>query len=95
MKEKISQHIDSVMTFNVFKKYGVDKYLASDGLAVQPEYRKRGIAGRLLKVRKAICTENGLTVTSTTFTTETSIRLAKRVGFKTDKSTRYFYNLNR
>ena len=37
--------------FTVWEKYGVDKYLASFGLAVAPEYRGRGIGQRLLEMR--------------------------------------------
>lgn len=40
--------------FDVFERYGVDKYLSSLGLSVDPKYRGRGIGRQLLLARWAL-----------------------------------------
>lgn len=88
VKEKLDKDGEYVMDYNIFEKYGVDKYLTSEGLVVNPDYRRRGIARRLLEVRKDICAKNNLKVTSTIFTTKASNKLAKKAGFKVNRTTR-------
>lgn len=70
---------------NIFELYKVDKYLTSVGLAVDNKYRGRGIAEHCLRIRKSICKEFGIKVTSTVFTADSSNRIADKVGFKLDK----------
>lgn len=65
--------------------YGVDKYLTSVGLVVNAKYRGRGIAEHILRARKLICNTFGIKVTSTVFTSDSSNRIADKVGFKLDK----------
>ncbi|XP_031637827.1 uncharacterized protein LOC116350223 [Contarinia nasturtii] len=48
--------------FDIFEYYGVDEYLANDGLVVLPEYRRRGIAKQLIMTFPNICKENELEV---------------------------------
>jgi len=66
----------------IFKKFNVDKYLTSLGLYVNPDYRSRGIAKELLKVRPQIMRNLGLTLTVTTFSAIGSQKAAKSVGFE-------------
>lgn len=70
---------------NIFELYEVNECLTSVGLIVDQKYRGRGIAECLLKIRKEICKEFGIRLTSTIFTSDTSNRIADRVGFKLDK----------
>lgn len=86
---KLTREIETVQKFNVFDKYGVTEYLASSGLVVRPEYRRRGIAKQLLAVRKSICMKYNLKVTSTVFTSNASNELAIEAGFQFDKSKMY------
>lgn len=67
---------------DIFGKYNVDKYLTSMGLCVKPEYRGRGIATELLKVRPKIMENLGLTLSVTTFTSLGSQTAAKNAGFE-------------
>lgn len=74
---------NKIIGFNVFKEYKVDKFLASNGMVVAPNYRgrNRGIGMQLLAVRGPICKENGLTLTSSIFTSMQSDKLAMDLGF--------------
>lgn len=71
--------------FDVCDRYGVDKYLTSVSLVVSSKYRGRGIGEQFLEARQSICKEFGITLTSTSFTSDHSNRLAKKAGFKVDK----------
>lgn len=71
--------------FDTYERYGVDQYLTSAGLTVTPKYRGRGIGEQFLKSRAVICKEFGIKLTSTSFTSEFSNRIADKVGFKLDK----------
>uniref|UniRef100_A0A182K8G4 N-acetyltransferase domain-containing protein n=1 Tax=Anopheles christyi TaxID=43041 RepID=A0A182K8G4_9DIPT len=71
-------------TFNLFERYGVDKYLTAYGLSVKSRYRGRGIATEILKARQPICRAFGLRLTSTNFTAIGSQIPAAKIGFKTD-----------
>lgn len=75
--------------FDTFEHYGVDKYLTSAGLVVTPKYRGRGIGEHFLKIRRAICKDFDLKLTSTAFTSDFSNRIADKVGFKRDYGMRY------
>lgn len=74
--------------FDVFKQYGVDKYLDSQSIAVNRRYRGRGIAEQFLRCSKTICDEFGLKVTASIFTSDFSNQVADKVGFKLEKSIR-------
>lgn len=78
--------------FNIFEVYGLDKHISSIGLVVNNIYRRRGIAEHLLRCRIPICMEFGIKMTSTVFTSDSSNRVADRVGFKLDKLVRYSKN---
>lgn len=65
----------------LFEKHNVDKYLCGFGLSVDPNYRKRGIATEMLKARKSLLAEVGLTLTSTSFTAVGSQKAALATGF--------------
>ncbi|CAG9810679.1 unnamed protein product [Chironomus riparius] len=67
---------------DIFGKYNIDKYLTSMGLCVNPDYRLRGIATELLKVRPQIMKNLDLTVSVTTFTSLGSQTAAKNAGFE-------------
>ncbi|XP_031638038.1 uncharacterized protein LOC116350391 [Contarinia nasturtii] len=81
---KLTHELHTVQRFNVFEKYGVKRYLSSDGLVVRPEYRHRGIASQLLGVRKMICAKYNLKLTSTVFTSDASNALAVKMGYELD-----------
>lgn len=70
--------------FNIFEVYSFDKHLSSIGLVVDKTYRRRGIAEQLLRCRKAICNEFGIRLTSTVFTSNSSNRIADKIGFQLD-----------
>lgn len=84
-----NENMAQLHNFDVFTKYNVSQYLGSDGLAVQPGYRGRGIGEKLLRCREEICKKLDIKVSSSVFTTDSSNRLAEKVGFKIDKSFRY------
>lgn len=71
--------------FDVCEAYGVDKYLTSVSLVVSPKYRGRGIGEQLLQTREIVCHEFGIKLTSTSFTSDHSNRIAKNAGFKIDR----------
>lgn len=67
---------------NIHKTYKVDKYVGALGLSVDPKYRGRGIATKILEARVPLCKALGITLTSNVFTSETSQAVAKKAGFK-------------
>jgi len=67
---------------DIFNKFNVDKYLTSMGLCVNPDYRGRGIATELLKVRPQIMKNLGFSLSVTTFTSLGSQSAAKNAGFE-------------
>lgn len=75
--------------FDAFEHYGVHEYLGSAGLVVDSRYRGRGIGEEFLRVRRAVCKEFGIKLTSTVFTSDFSNRIADKVGFKLDVGLRY------
>lgn len=74
--------------FNTFEFYGVDKYLSSAGLAVDSKYRGRSIGEQFLRIRKEICEEFDIKLTSTIFTSDFSNRIADNVGFTVNTTIR-------
>lgn len=79
-----------ITRFDVFTEYNVSKYLGSDGMAVLPGYRGRGIGEKLLRCRRKISKKHGMKVTSSIFTNEISNRVAEKAGFtKIDRSLKY------
>ena len=74
--------------FDTCEFYGVDKYLTSSGLVVSEKYRGRGIGEQFLKSRKPFCKAFDIKLTSTTFTSTVSNKIADKVGFKLVKSLR-------
>lgn len=80
--------VASSLDINEYEKYGADKLLASYGLFVRPEYRRRGIAEKLLRTREEICKIHNVKLTSTVFTTDASNNLADKLGYKLDASKR-------
>ncbi|XP_039433685.1 uncharacterized protein LOC120416077 [Culex pipiens pallens] len=77
-------HIYVGQQFNVFERFGVDRYLTAYGLAVNRRYRGRGIATELLKARIPMCKAFGIELTATNFTAVGSQLAAAKAGFKTD-----------
>lgn len=71
--------------FDVCENYGIDEYLTSVSLVVSAKYRGRGIGEQLLDTRKVVCQEFGIRLTSTSFTSDHSNRIAEKVGFKIDR----------
>ncbi|KAL9693706.1 hypothetical protein quinque_012991 [Culex quinquefasciatus] len=77
-------HIYVGQQFNVFERFGVDRYLTAYGLAVNRRYRGRGIATELLKARIPMCKAFEIELTATNFTAVGSQLAAAKAGFKTD-----------
>lgn len=77
--------------FDVFERYNVDKYLTSISLVVRKMYRGRGIGEQFLNVRQMVCQEFGIKLTSTSFSSDHSNEIAKKAGFKVDKSLRWVF----
>lgn len=75
--------------FDVCEHYGVDKYLGSAGLVVTTKYRGRGIGEQFLKSRRAICKAFDITLTSTSFTSNYSNRIADKAGLQLDRILRW------
>lgn len=69
---------------DIFKVYGVDKFMASFALVVDRNYRGRGIATEILKARIPLMKEMGIEVTSTCFSIIGSQRAAEKAGFVED-----------
>ncbi|XP_013143688.1 PREDICTED: uncharacterized protein LOC106107391 isoform X2 [Papilio polytes] len=66
---------------DVFKYYGVDKYLTSSGLTVLPEHRGQNIGAKIIAVREAICKTFGIKAAATVFTASSSQVLAAKCGY--------------
>lgn len=75
--------------FDVHAHNNVIYFLYAHGLAVKTEYRGRGIATELLKVRIPFMRANGLLVTASLFTTAASQKAAFKLGFREDFSISY------
>lgn len=68
--------------FNPFVKFGIEFYLAGDGMGVAREYRRRGIATAFLKARISMMKELGIRYTSTLFSGLGSQKAATKAGYK-------------
>lgn len=68
--------------FDLFKKFGCDRYLFEYGLCVKPEYRGRGIATEILKARVPQMKLLGIKVSLTAFSAIESQAAAENAGFK-------------
>lgn len=64
--------------FDVFEYYEVEEY----GLCVDTSYRGRGIATEMLKARRSMLEDFGLTVTTTAFTGIGSQKAAMKAGYR-------------
>jgi GNAT superfamily N-acetyltransferase len=67
--------------FDAFRFYNVDEYLSAVGLSVQPDFRRRGIAGEILKARVPLCKAFDIKLTTTIFSAIGSQVPATRIGF--------------
>lgn len=65
----------------LFQRYKIDKMMNADGLVVAEDYRKRGIATRLISVVEKVCKRHGLSVFSAQFTANASNKIADKQGF--------------
>lgn len=68
--------------FDVFDFYKVDKYMYAYGLSVDPKYRGRGIASKILEARIPLGKAVGVDISLTLFTTIASQIPAERIGFE-------------
>uniref|UniRef100_U5EV53 N-acetyltransferase domain-containing protein n=1 Tax=Corethrella appendiculata TaxID=1370023 RepID=U5EV53_9DIPT len=68
--------------FDMYKNYGIDRYLTACGLSVHPNYRGRGIGEQILRARVPMCKALGVKATSTVFTGAASQRSAEKCGFE-------------
>lgn len=66
---------------DVFKLYGLDKYLTSSGLTVLPSHRGQNIGAKLFQARKPLCHAFGIQATATVFTATASQVLAAKCGY--------------
>lgn len=66
--------------YDVFGKYNVDACLRSHALCVKKDFRNRGIAMELIKIREQILRNLNLKITSTFFTVASSQKCAKNAG---------------
>jgi GNAT superfamily N-acetyltransferase len=67
--------------FDPFKFYGVDKIMFASGLYVNPKYRNRGIAVKMLEARGEIAKAVGIQVSSNVFSSLGAQKAAAKVGF--------------
>lgn len=74
--------IKSDTLVDVFKHYGVDKFLTSSGLTVVPSHRGQNIGARIFQAREPLCKALGIKATATSFTAVTSQVLAAKCGYE-------------
>lgn len=67
---------------DIFYRFHVDQYLRSCGLAINKEYRRRGIASEMYKAKFATLEIFGLELCSGAFTSEGSSKAAENAGFE-------------
>lgn len=68
--------------YDVFEHFPIQSCLLAFGLTVKKEYRRNGIAVKLLKNRVPLLKHLGLNVTSTTFSSLSAQKAAIKAGFK-------------
>lgn len=88
-KKLLRTLIEAENLCNVFKYYGVDKYLTSSGLTVLPEHRGQNIGARLFAAREPLGNALGIEATATVFTATTSQVLAAKCGYETLAELKY------
>lgn len=71
-----------VLGFNVFENYRVKKFLASAGMVVVNCYRNNGFGKRLLNLRRQVCKDNRIKVTSSVFTSPESNKISDDLGYE-------------
>ncbi|XP_011700236.1 PREDICTED: uncharacterized protein LOC105457327 [Wasmannia auropunctata] len=71
-----------IPTKMVYECYGIDKYLFSFGLSVDPVYRGYGLGKDFLKMRDHIGPKYGVSATSTVFSSIFSQKSAADAGFE-------------
>ncbi|XP_011302452.1 uncharacterized protein [Fopius arisanus] len=64
--------------------YKVDRFLEAIGLSISPQYRRMGLAVKLLEIRDDIGKWYGLEYTSTLFTSSIAQAAATKAGYTTD-----------
>ncbi|OXU24229.1 hypothetical protein TSAR_001323 [Trichomalopsis sarcophagae] len=82
-KNNILENVD------IYRTYGVDKYICSAGLRVSPAFRGQKLGVRLLEIRNDIGRKHEIAITSTVFTGVQAQKQAKRSGFETNLSLNY------
>ncbi|XP_031639993.1 uncharacterized protein LOC116351976 [Contarinia nasturtii] len=65
----------------IFDMFSIDKYLISEGLAVDPNYRRQGLGEALLRVHVTICLEQHVDITASLFISDSSNRLANKLNY--------------
>lgn len=91
----IVNRINAIKKFDVFSKYNVDRYLASNGLVVDEAHRGRKIGEQLVRARQAVCEKYNLKVASTIFTSDASNAIADKIGYELDGGIRYKFKHNK
>ncbi|XP_061728797.1 uncharacterized protein LOC133533770 isoform X2 [Cydia pomonella] len=66
----------------IYDKYGVGEYLMGAGLSVAPEYRRLGIATKLLTARIALSKSLGFRATGGIFTSEHGQQAAEKANYE-------------
>ncbi|KAG6455628.1 hypothetical protein O3G_MSEX009310 [Manduca sexta] len=81
-KKLLKTLITAESLVDVFKHYGVDKFLTSSGLTVLPNHRGQNIGARLFAAREPLCNALGIEATATVFTALESQALAAKCGYE-------------
>ncbi|KAI8428996.1 hypothetical protein MSG28_007585 [Choristoneura fumiferana] len=66
----------------IYDKYGVGEYLMGTGLSVAPEYRRLGIATKLLMARIKLAKSLGIRATGGIFTSAAAQQVAEKAGME-------------
>ncbi|KAF9414863.1 hypothetical protein HW555_007332 [Spodoptera exigua] len=71
------------------KEFGLDSYFSDRGLFVRPEYRNLGVEQELLKIRRLISKERGISLIGTWMTTQDLQKAAENEGWETACEVKY------
>ncbi|CAH0701105.1 unnamed protein product [Spodoptera exigua] len=71
------------------KEFGLDSYFSDRGLFVRPDYRNLGVEQELLKVRRLISKERGISLIGTWMTTQDLQKAAENEGWETACEVKY------
>ncbi|KAG5684446.1 hypothetical protein PVAND_013680 [Polypedilum vanderplanki] len=74
---------------DLFNRHNVDYYLSGTGLAIDPQYRRRGIATEMIKARLIMLDFYNLELTSTGYSSIGAQKAAEKAGCKVDYSISY------